>query len=769
MNFIVFALVSFGVVFCSEDIINSFFQLNVCPECDNSNIRNEVNKCKINICDCLNIQVATKVPLFKELVDENSANRRLPKMLPPKPSIYCVETNKIALIWTTNPQTFYFLEYSMNKNETNFTNITTCGHEIITNLLPGRLYAIVLHSYTIIEGGKLMLQKEVLNVKTRDLFAIPSPARNLTLLTYFSNNNELDILVQWNETYDAACYFEILVIRGEEYFINEITYPLSLHKVKLRGFSHGQVYSIGLTAFSEYEFDRWESKKSWLNGTTPLCYEVSETPNTCVPEQPHNVSVQEYAKEYNVVTKKYIYYISMNWSKPRITPEYYIAKLQNLDDVSTRVINISGNSTSFIAKNVGFGSGYQILLQAYSEGGASLPAVFHRHINDSVWYFDDGEAQLTLELVLLFISCPLIITGVVLIYISNKHFVKRNKEKNVHNYFTELEKTQINVSTSVVTVSERIDNTDKWEIDLRKLCIRGFIGKGEFGIVRKAQYLKDGEGESQEVAIKMLRDDATEEEKRQLFQEIEIMKSVPSHPQLIGFVGCITRENILLVTEFCSGGNLQNYLRIAWKKLTNGFTNQTEFANKLYDFSDDGLNKILEPKDLISFARQIAVGMEYLSSLRVIHRDLAARNILIFDKHTVKISDFGLSRDVYCNNVYRKVTFGKLPLRWMAVESITHQVYTTKSDVWSFGVLLWEIVTLGSTPYPGVSTQNLLVLLRQGYRLEKPSNCSEDLYNLMLKCWNTCPSQRPSFSDLRIFFENLVEEISDYLSLDFNQ
>lgn len=113
--------------------------------------------------------------------------------------------------------------------------------------------------------------------------------------------------------------------------------------------------------------------------------------------------------------------------------------------------------------------------------------------------------------------------------------------------------------------------------------------------------------------------------------------------------------------------------------------------------------------------------------MRVLHRDLAARNVLVCEDKTIKISDFGLSRDVYKDDIYLKSSNAKLPVRWMAIESLTHQIYTMKSDVWSFGVLLWEIVTLGGNPYPGISTQELPKLLENGYRMDCPLNCSSEM------------------------------------------
>ncbi|CAL8089018.1 unnamed protein product [Orchesella dallaii] len=186
------------------------------------------------------------------------------------------------------------------------------------------------------------------------------------------------------------------------------------------------------------------------------------------------------------------------------------------------------------------------------------------------------------------------------------------------------------------------------------------------------------------------------------------------------------------------------------------------------EFKEDDEFRPIDEKDVLSYARQIAMGMEYLEKNRVVHRDLACRNVLLMgDYKHVKISDFGLSRDIYTWNVYHQKSNGKLPIKWMAIESIFTHVFTTKSDVWSYGILLWELVTLGGTPYPGLGNTELFHLLKSGYRMERPDNCSEELYAVMKKCWRTAAASRPSFTELRRHIETMMEaaEPNLYLSL----
>ncbi|KAH9492329.1 Fibroblast growth factor receptor 1 [Bulinus truncatus] len=157
---------------------------------------------------------------------------------------------------------------------------------------------------------------------------------------------------------------------------------------------------------------------------------------------------------------------------------------------------------------------------------------------------------------------------------------------------------------------------------------------------------------------------------------------------------------------------------------------------------------------------------EYLSEKKYVHRDLAARNVLIHYNKVVKVCDFGLSRDIFNDNHYKKLTNGKLPLKWMAIESLRDRIFTTQSDVWSFGILLWEIVTMGASPYPNVALADLYFVLSTGYRMDKPSNCSDELYAIMRSCWEDESTDRPTFTQLRFMLEELLTEDRDYLVLE---
>lgn len=165
--------------------------------------------------------------------------------------------------------------------------------------------------------------------------------------------------------------------------------------------------------------------------------------------------------------------------------------------------------------------------------------------------------------------------------------------------------------------------------------------------------------------------------------------------------------------------------------------------------------------------------MEYLASQKCIHRDLAARNVLVTEDNVMKIADFGLARDVHNIDYYKKTTNGRLPVKWMAPEALFDRVYTHQSDVWSYGVLLWEIFTLGGSPYPGIPVEELFKLLKEGHRMDKPANCTHELYMIMRECWHAVPSQRPTFRQLvedhdRILSMTSTDEYLD-LSVPFEQ
>ncbi|XP_060573437.1 fibroblast growth factor receptor 2-like isoform X2 [Ruditapes philippinarum] len=313
-------------------------------------------------------------------------------------------------------------------------------------------------------------------------------------------------------------------------------------------------------------------------------------------------------------------------------------------------------------------------------------------------------------------------------------------------------------SSDLTTASEyELPLDSKWEFPRDRLTLGKELGSGAFGVVRSGEAvgINNRQG-STTVAVKMLKQDATDREMTDLMVEMEMMKLVRGHKNIINLLGCCTQSGPLyVITEFAPNGNLRDFLRN--RRPCTDYEKPSSLHITM-DYEKPLIqDKPLTEKDLISFAYQVARGMEYLASRLCIHRDLAARNILVAEDFVLKIADFGLTRNLSEVDYYKKSGDGRLPVKWMAPEALFDRRYTTKSDVWAYGVLLWEIFTLGGNPYPSVPVEDLFDLLRNGHRMEKPPYASTEMYQIMLNCWNQSPAMRPLFT-------NLVQDIDRILT-----
>ncbi|XP_035301896.1 tyrosine-protein kinase ABL1 isoform X3 [Cricetulus griseus] len=242
-------------------------------------------------------------------------------------------------------------------------------------------------------------------------------------------------------------------------------------------------------------------------------------------------------------------------------------------------------------------------------------------------------------------------------------------------------------------------NYDKWEMERTDITMKHKLGGGQYGEVYEGVWKKY----SLTVAVKTLKEDTMEVE--EFLKEAAVMKEI-KHPNLVQLLGVCTREPpFYIITEFMTYGNLLDYLREC---------NRQEVSAVV----------------LLYMATQISSAMEYLEKKNFIHRDLAARNCLVGENHLVKVADFGLSR-LMTGDTYTAHAGAKFPIKWTAPESLAYNKFSIKSDVWAFGVLLWEIATYGMSPYPGIDLSQVYELLEKDYRMERPEGCPEKVYELM--------------------------------------
>uniref|UniRef100_A0A8C9W6B1 receptor protein-tyrosine kinase n=1 Tax=Scleropages formosus TaxID=113540 RepID=A0A8C9W6B1_SCLFO len=310
----------------------------------------------------------------------------------------------------------------------------------------------------------------------------------------------------------------------------------------------------------------------------------------------------------------------------------------------------------------------------------------------------------------------------------------------------------------------------KWEFPRDRLKLGEPLGRGAFGqVVEAAAFGIKKASTCTTVAVKMLKEGATSSEYRALMSELKILIHIGHHLNVVNLLGACTKPGgpLMVIVEYCKYGNLSSYLKsrraeyrpfkvpcagtalLMASSYLSGWAEDATLVSNGGRSVDDLEKSHLTMEDLISYSFQVAKGMEFLSSRKCIHRDLAARNILLSENNVVKICDFGLARDVYKDPDYVRKGDARLPLKWMAPETIFDRVYTTQSDVWSFGVLLWEIFSLGASPYPGVVIDETFCRrLKEGTRMRAPDYSSPEIYQIMLECWLDRPKDRPTFTEL---------------------
>ncbi|KAE8279883.1 Receptor-type tyrosine-protein kinase FLT3 [Larimichthys crocea] len=416
----------------------------------------------------------------------------------------------------------------------------------------------------------------------------------------------------------------------------------------------------------------------------------------------------------------------------------------------------------------------------------------------------DINSVMLMKLVSLLLLLALVAVCVALVY-----FVKKKKPQ----YKPQLQMIQMvgpNDNDYIYINFKDFEYDQKWEFPRENLELGTELGSGAFGMVVQATaYGINKPGVSQQVAVKMLKEKHQMVEKEALMSELKMLTYIGHHANIVNLLGACTDSGpIYLIFQYCCYGDLLNYLKknreryhksvtdafdkdrfsslyhnlqlkkstceintavenyvpmhssttrgqkdIALLHLNSGDTDSLEDP-EIYENLDDQTEdlQVLTFDDLLSFAFQVAKGMEFLSSKNCIHRDLAARNVLVTKGRLIKIGDFGLARDIDNDSNYVVRGNVRLPVKWMAPESTFQGIYTMKSDVWAYGILLWEIFSLGVTPYPGMKVDHTFYsMIERGFKMDCPYYADETVYGIMCECWALDPNNRPSFSKLVSF------------------
>jgi len=307
-------------------------------------------------------------------------------------------------------------------------------------------------------------------------------------------------------------------------------------------------------------------------------------------------------------------------------------------------------------------------------------------------------------------------------------YLEQHHEKSVGELINWHRNTKTPLSSATPAKLRRPVERPKWLLTHDSIKLVKKIGEGAFGEVYMADFIAPGS--EMQVAVKTMREEVSREARIKFMKEARLMRKL-QHPNIVKILGVAVHEHpIMIVIELCVGGSLLNHLRKNKNKLTS------------------------ECK--LRFCLEAASGLAYLEKQNFIHRDIAARNCLLSDKNELKISDFGMSDD---RKQFTDDKLNKVPVKWLAPETMQTKVYNNKTDVWSFGVLVYEIYADGSEPYPGLSNlQTRAKIVVQNYRMDMPKDTPSGVSKLVAKCWSTDPNARPSFEKIQETLKQLVDK-----------
>ncbi|XP_057302388.1 putative insulin-like peptide receptor [Hydractinia symbiolongicarpus] len=437
---------------------------------------------------------------------------------------------------------------------------------------------------------------------------------------------------------------------------------------------------------------------------------------------PINVTVQE--DTYNIT-----------WTPPKqpnaivLKYDILISYGNNKDDIQYCV---QGSSPSFLTRTAPTGN-YVVKVRAISPAGNgswSKPVTF------SVVSKEDSK---NMSLVLGVSLGAVLLILFLLAFISYYALFKRNIVKGAPGVlYASVNPEYMN--------SNEVYIADEWELDREKIELLRELGQGSFGMVYGG-IAHDIDGVTElRVAVKTVNENASLRDRIEFLQEASIMKAFNCN-HVVRLIGVVSQgQPTFVVMELMERGDLKTFLR----------SRRPEEKGSLFPPKHE---------EMLQMTAEIADGMAYLAARKFVHRDLAARNCMVAIDFTVKIGDFGMARDIYESDYYRKGGKGLLPVRWMAPESLRDGLFTTASDVWSFGVVLWEIVTLGAQPYQGKSNEEVLHFVLNDGLLDYPPDCDKQMREFMELCWQRDPKNRPSFLEIIRLLEDAVSE--DYMACSF--